>query len=110
MTDTQTKLYQGQPATTDTLLYGGSATGATILSIHCANTTSAVATITIGVNATGTLGVTNEILTLYPIPAYGTYDYVGMIQLDASATTGTIRALQGTSGAITVIISGNVIT
>lgn len=110
MTDTATKLYQGQPGTGDTLLYTAPATGATILSIHCCNTTAAVATITIGVNASGTLAVANEILTLFPIPAYGTYDYTGMIQLDNSATTGTIRALQGTTNAITVIISGNVIT
>ena len=105
-----TKLYEGQPGTTDTLLYTAPATGATILSIHCCNTTALVATITIGVNATGTLAAANHILSALAIPPNGTYDYTGAIQLDNSATTGTIRGLQGTASAITVIISGNVIT
>ena len=110
MTDTAKKFYQGQPGTSDTLLYTPPATGATILSIHVANTTTSPATIRIGANASGTLGVTNAVLWDTTVPANGTYDYTGMLQLDASATTGTIRGSQGTSGALTVLISGNEIT
>lgn len=61
-------------------------------------------------NASGTLAAANHIISALSIPANGTYDYTGMIQLDNSATTGTVRALQGTSSAITVVISGNEIT
>lgn len=110
MVDTAKKFYQGQPAATDTLLYTAPATGATILSIHAANTTALAATLTIGVNASSALAIANHILSAIVIPPKGTYDYTGMIQLDNSATTGTIRALQGTASAITVIISGNEIT
>ena len=110
MTDTAKKFYQGQPGTTDTLCYTAPATGATILTIHACNTTAAEATLTLGVNCSGTLAVANEILTAYKIQPNGTYDWTGMMQLDNSATTGTIRALQGTSGAISLIVSGNEIT
>ena len=110
MTDTAKKMYQGQPAGSDTLLYTPPATGATVLAIHVANRTAIPATITIGLNASGTLAAANHFLSALSVPANGTYDWTGMAQLDASATTGTIRGLQGTASALTVIISGNEIT
>lgn len=110
MTDTATKMYQGQPGVGDTLLYTTGAAGGTVLSIHACNTTALPATLTLGVNCSAALAAANEILTSYTLPPYGTYDWSGMMQLDASATTGTIRGLQGTASAITVVISGNAIT
>lgn len=110
MTDTAKKLYQGQPGTSDTLCYTAPATGATILCIQACNTTSSTATLTIGANCSGTLAAANHVLSAIPIPGNGSYTWTGMIQLDNSATTGTIRALQGTSTAISVVISGNEIT
>ena len=110
VTDTATKFYEGQPGTGDTLLYTTGAAGGTILSIHACNTTALPATLTLGVNCSGALAAANEILAAFTIPPNGTYDWSGMMQLDANVTTGTIRGLQGTASAITVIISGNAIT
>ena len=103
MADVAKKMYGGQPGTTDTLLYTAVAAGAIVRSIHVANTTGAQATITLGLNAAGALAATNHFLSALSIPANSTYDWSGFQVLDAS---GTIRALQGTSGALTVMISG----
>jgi hypothetical protein len=110
MTDTATKFYEGQPGTSDGSLYGGSATGGTILHIHACNTTGLPATLSIAVNCSATADAAHAILWAYTLPPNGTYDLTGMIQLDANATTGTIRGLQGTASAITLVISGNAIT
>ena len=110
MTDSASKFYEGQPGVSDTLLYTTGAAGGTILSIHACNTTALPATLSIAINCSGAYDAAHAILASYTIPPNGTYDYTGMIQLDASATTGTIRGLQGTASAITVVISGNAIT
>lgn len=103
MADVIKSLYEGQPATTDTLLYTAPATPTAVRNIHICNTTGSAATITLGLNAGGALGVTNEWLTAFSVAANGTYDWSGFAVVSAS---GTIRALQGTSGALTVTISG----
>ena len=104
MADAAAKIYEGQPGTTDTLLYTDASANPTIIrNIHVANTTGTAATITIGLNAGGTLAVANHFLSAVSIPANGTYDWSGFAVLSGS---GTIRALQGTSGALTVTISG----
>jgi hypothetical protein len=102
MADTAQKLYEGQPGTTDTLLFTATA-GAVVRAIHIANTTGAAATITLGLNAGAALAVANHFLSAVSVPANSTYDWSGFQVLD---TTGTIRALQGTSGALTATISG----
>lgn len=102
MADTAQKLYEGQPGPTDTLLFSATA-GAIVRALHVANTTGAAATITLGLNAAGTLAAANHFLSAVSIPANSTYDWSGFQVLD---TTGTIRALQGTTSALTVTISG----
>lgn len=104
MADTGKRIYTGQPATTDTLLYTvPAATTTYIRSIHVANTTGTAATITIGLNSGATLAAANHFLSAVSIPPNGTYDWSGNQVLGA---TETIRALQGTNTALTVHISG----
>jgi hypothetical protein len=96
-------MYSGQPGTTDTLLYTAPATGAVIRNIHVANTTSLSATITIGVRSGATLAAANHFLSAFAVPAGGTYDWSGYQVL---GNVETIRALQGTTTALTVTIAG----
>ena len=103
MADVAKKLYEGQPGTTDSLLYTAVAAGTIVRSIHVANTTGAAATITLGLNAGGALAAANHFLSALSIPANSTYDWSGFQVLDASAT---IRALQGTNAALTATIAG----
>ena len=103
MADVAKKMYEGQPGTADTLLYTTVAAGGIVRSIHACNTTGAAATLTLGLNAGAALAVANHFVSAISVPANATYDWSGFQVLDASAT---IRALQGTSGAITVTISG----
>lgn len=103
MPDVAKKMYEGQPSTTDTLLYTAVAAGAIVRAIHVANTTGAAATITIGLNAGAALAAANHFVSAVSIPANSTYDWSGFQVLDASAT---IRGLQGTASALTVTISG----
>ena len=103
MVDVAKGMYEGQPGTTDSLLYTTVAAGGIVRAIHVANTTGTAATITLGLNAGGALGAANHFLSAVSIPANSTYDWSGFQVLGASAT---IRALQGTSGALTVTISG----
>ena len=103
MADVAKKMYEGQPGTTDSLLYTTVAAGAIVRSIHIANTTGAAATITLGLNAAGALAAANHFLSALSIPANSTYDWSGFQVLDAS---GTIRGLQGTSAALTCTIAG----
>lgn len=102
--DTPNDLYQGQPGTTDTLLYTAPAAGVSaVRNIHVANTTGTAATITIGLNAGGALAAANHFMSAVSIPANGTYDWSGFKIINAS---GTIRGLQGTASALTVSIDG----
>ena len=110
MADTQSKLYQGVPGTSDGALVSGTAAGNTILHIHACNTTGLPATLYLAANCSATFDAAHAILYAYTLPPYGTYDLTGMIQLDANATTGTVRGYQGTASAITVIISGNALS
>ena len=104
MADAAAKIYEGQPGTGDTLLYTDASGNTTIIrNIHVANTTGTAATITLGLNAGAALAAANHFLSALSVPANGTYDWSGFAVLSAS---GTIRALQGTSSALTVTISG----
>lgn len=104
MAETLQRLYTGQPGTADTLLYtvpGSTTTG--IRGIHIANTTASAATITLGLNSGAALAAANHFLSAVSIPANSSYDWTGLQVLEAGET---IRALQGTSSALTVHISG----
>ena len=106
MADVAAKLYEGQPGTGDTLLYtdpGVSTLGTTVRGMEFANTTASPATITLGLNAGGALAAANQFAPTLTVPANGVLSWAGFQQLDSG---GTIRALQGTSDAITVTISG----
>ena len=104
MADTVTQLYTGQPGTTDTLLYTvPGATKTVVRGIHVANTTGSAATITLGLDSAAALAAANHFLSAVSVPANGTYDWSGFQVLNAAET---IRALQGTSTALTVHISG----
>lgn len=103
MADVATKVYEGQPGTGDTLLYTDAGTGTIIRGIHVANTTGTAATITLGLNAAAALTGANHFYSAFSVPANGVVDWSGFQVVSAS---GTIRALQGTSTALTVTISG----
>jgi hypothetical protein len=103
MADVAKKMYSAQPGTTDTLLYTAPATGAVVRSIHVTNTTATAATITLGLNTGAAIAAAEHFLSALSIPPNATYDWSGFQVLDASET---IRALQGTASALTVVISG----
>ena len=103
MADVAKAMYSGQPGTTDTLLYTAPATGAVVRNIHVANTTTLVATITIGIRSAGTLAAANHFLSALTIDPNATYDWSGFVALGNAET---IRGLQGTASALTVTISG----
>lgn len=103
MADVAKLLYEGQPGTTDTLLYTAPATATIVRGIHAANTTAAAATLTLGVNAGAALAAANQFIPALTIPPNSTYDWSGFLVVSAA---GTIRALQGTAAAVTVVISG----
>lgn len=96
-------MYEGQPSTSDTLLYTAPATGAVVRGMHVSNTTTSDATITLGLRAGATLAAANHWWSATTVPANGTLDWSGFAVLGNVAT---IRALQGTSSALTVTISG----
>lgn len=103
-TYTPKPLYEGQPGTGDTLLYTvPGATSAIVLTVTVTNTTGTAATITLGFKSGATLAVANEFLTAKSVPANDVLVY----HLRKVLLTGeTIRALQGTSTALTVMIDG----
>ena len=103
MADVAKDMYEGQPGTTDTLLYTAPATGAVVRGIHVANTTTSSATITLGLRAGATLAAANHFWSAQSVPPNGSIDWSGFQVLGNGAT---IRALQGTSTALTVTISG----
>jgi hypothetical protein len=108
------QMYQGQPGTSATTLYTAPAANANVTSpsatayiteIILTNTTATAATITLGiVPSAGSLGVANEIMTAVSIPA-NSVQYFSGLKTYMSAQS-FLSALQGTSGAITVTISG----
>ena len=104
MADTHKQIYNAQPATTDTLLYTVPASTTTVVrGIDITNTTGTAATITLGLNSGAALAAANHFLSAFSVPAAGKYSWSGFQVLDAAET---IRALQGTSAALTVHISG----
>ncbi len=104
MATTPKPLYSGQPGTGDTLLYTApGATSTIVKQITVGNTTGTAATLTLGLRSGGTLAAANQVFTAKSVPANDTL----VIPLTHVLLTGeTIRALQGTSSALTVHISG----
>lgn len=102
---TPKKLYVGQPGTTAGTLYTAPASTTTILkNILMNNVTSTDATVTINLVPSGSsAATTNRIFTAYTVKANDT------VAVDVSTVMSTgdfISALQGTSAAITIYISG----
>ncbi len=108
MATTPKPLYSGQPGTGDTLLYTAPGATTTIVKqITVGNTTATAATITLGLRSGAALAAANQIFTAKSVAANDTL----IIPLThVLLTTETIRALQGTSTALTVHISGVEIT
>jgi hypothetical protein len=102
-TYTPKQMYVGQPGTSDTLLYTAPAGGAIVKEIAVTNTTGSAATITLGLKSGGTLAAANHLLTAVSIPANTEVTYP-LSQVLGNAET--IRALQGTSTALTIHASG----
>lgn len=103
MADLAKLIYEGQPGTTDTLLYTAPATATVVRGIHIANTTANAVTVTLGMNAAAALAAANHFLSAFTIGPNDTYDWSGFMVISAS---GTIRGLQGTASALTVTVSG----
>jgi hypothetical protein len=102
---TPKKLYTGQPGTTATTLYTAPASTTTIIkNIIICNTTATDATLTLSlVPSGGSAGTTNRIMSALVIKAN---DTVAMDLSGLLSTGDFISALQGTSAALTVHISG----
>lgn len=103
MADTAALLYEGQPATTDTLLYTATGVTAIVRSIHIVNTTGTARTVTLGLNSGAALAGANHFLSALTIPANDFFDWSGFAVVSAA---GTIRALQENATACTFTISG----
>lgn len=103
-TYTPKKMYVGQPGTTDTLIYTAPAGGAIIKEIVVTNTTASAATISIAFPA-GASGVdaAEDFATAFSVAANDVKVWP-LSQVLGNAET--VRALQGTSVALTVHISG----
>jgi hypothetical protein len=104
------RFYLGQPGTSATTLYTAPANTANqpapyataeVKSITLANTTANAATITIGINGTA---AANQVIPAISINGNDVKVLDGLNW--ALNANDTLQALQGTSGAITVTISG----
>lgn len=105
MADTLKRMYFGQPTTSNTTLYTAPAgTGATavIRNIHVANTTSAMATFSLALNGSSATAA-NCIIKSFSVPVTGLFVENVNIVLNGGDT---IQGLQGTNGALTMVISG----
>ena len=102
MADTAKRLYgPAQPTTTAATVYTVPAsTTAIIRNIRVSNTTGSAATITMSIGANAAAA---QIMSAVSVPANSVYDWSGFLVLSA---TEIIQALQGTSSALTVTISG----
>lgn len=102
---TPKKLYTGQPGTSATTLYTAPASTTTIVkNIIVCNTTSSAATLTLSLVASGgSAGATNRIMSALEVTGNNTvaFDLSGVL-----ATGDFISALQGTSSALTLHITG----
>ena len=105
MPDVAAKLYEGQPGTTDTLLYTdpGGGGGTVVRGINLSNNTSQAATITLALNAGGALGAGNYFCVALQVNPFSVVAWEGFQMVSAG---GTVRGLQSTAGAITATISG----
>lgn len=90
--------------TEDTLYTVPGATQAIIQNVHICNVTGSAATIklSIGADAVGT-----RLLSDFSVPANGTYDWSTFQVLEA---TETLRATGGTDNALTITVSGVLVT
>lgn len=109
----KTRLYQGQPGISSATL--GTAVPAStdwrLTEIVLCNTTATAASVSVSVVPSGgTAGVTNRIVEQMSIPGYGASNSnTVVIGLNTVLTTGDFLAgVQGTTGAITVTITGEV--
>jgi hypothetical protein len=108
MADVSSRIYgPAQPGTTNGTSYTvpGSTT-VIVRNIHICNTTASVATVSLAINGTAATAA-NCWLSALSIPPNGSYDWSGFLHLSAADT---LQGLQGTSGALTVTISGVVST
>src|SRR3990167_10275007 len=101
MADVARLLYEGQPTQADTLLYTAGATGTVVRGIRACNTTGTSATFTLALNAGGVMGTTTHFYSAFAVLNNGVEDWSGFQFVTGSST---IRALQGTTGAITLTI------
>lgn len=106
MPTTIKKMYQGQPSTSIGTHYTVPASTKSIIKqIVICNTTAATATVTIHVVANGGSNTAaNMITNALPVGANDTITLDLSVVMDTAGDT--IRALQGTSSAITLTISG----
>lgn len=104
------KFYQNQPGTSATTLYTAPANTtnqpapyatAMVKEIILANTTGTAATVTLGING---VAAANQFVPTLSVAANDT-KIIGPLDTMLSAGD-TLQALQGTSGAITVTVSG----
>lgn len=105
MADTLKRMYYGQPSTSNSTLYTApSGVGATavIRNIHITNTSGSSATISLGLNGTAATAA-NQFIATFAVPSYGLFvENINIVLNDGD----TVQGLQGTSGALTLIISG----
>lgn len=105
MVDTAVRCYLGQPGTTETTLYTVAASTTIIVrQIQITNTTSTAATfkMSIGADAAGT-----RLFSDFSVAANDVLEWTGFLVLAAGET---LRAQQGTSGALTFVISAVTVT
>lgn len=109
------RLYQGQPSTRESTLYTAPSTCQRVIikEIIITNTSSSNATVSLSIVPSGqTAGVANRILASATLAAAGQPN--SSLKLDQMSqvmyANDFISGLQGTSGAITVTISGVVIS
>lgn len=103
MVDVAKLMYEGQPASTDTLLYTAPATQAVVRAIHAANVGTLTGTLQISLNAGTQLTQANAFFWNMPIQGGGFLDWSGFQVL---GTVQTIHALQDTGTLLTLTISG----
>lgn len=102
MADALKRMYFGQPGTSNGTLYTAPAAGSVVRTIHIANTTTSSATISLGINGTAATAA-NAFYSAFAVPPNGIHVWNGNIVL---GNGDTVQGLQGTSGALTVVISG----
>jgi hypothetical protein len=103
---TPLRLYQGQPAATEAVLLTAAtySTPVTITSVIACNTTASAATFSLSILPAGaSAGDTNRLFKAVSVPAAGVWDWSGEVALLAEES---LSGINGTSGAITLTISG----